>query len=140
MRLNAIKRLDTDEQYSRVFAQELEAFFELFNRDIRAALKSGHDVVGDIEYIMMYYMFVYLTQIAMRLDDDLLGKKAEDYKLYFKHAKEPVSDDRDCVIRGWKIIEVKSKKLFAHLIVLNMLIVKRIMWFSFLSSMKDVES
>lgn len=119
--LQILKSLKTDKEYSRIFPDKLCDLFVLMNKDLIAALRGRNDVVGDLEFILTYYLFVYLSQLALRLDSDLDGKETENTVLYFKAAKEPVSEDRDCVVQGWKKIERKTSKIFKHLIVLNML-------------------
>ena len=119
--LQILKALKTEKEYSRIFSTDLDDLFIIMNRDFISALNGRHDVVGDMEFLLTYYLFVYLSQIALRLDNDLEGRLPDENKVYFKMAKEPVSEDRDCVLQGWKKIERKTNKIFKHLIVLNML-------------------
>jgi len=121
MGLQILKALKTEKEYSRIFATELKELFELMNKDFESALESRNDLVGDLEFLMTYYLFIYMSQIALRLDNDLDGKESDNDMVFFKLAKEPVSEDRDCVIQGWKKVERKTSKVFKHLIVLNML-------------------
>ena len=119
--LQILKSLKTDKVYARIFSNELDDFFAIMNRDFDAALNERSDVVGDMEFLLTYYLFIYLSQIALRLDNDLEGKESDNTMVYFKAAKEPVSEDRDCVVQGWKKVDRKTSKIFKHLIVLNML-------------------
>lgn len=121
MGLQVLKALKTETEYTRVFSKELHDLFELMNKDIRSALDGRGDVSGDLEFLLTYYLFVYLSQLALRLDGDLEGREPDNNIVYFKAAKEPVSEDRDCVAQGWRKVERKTNKIFKHLIVLNML-------------------
>ena len=116
--LNEIKNI---KEYTRIFGSELEELIKLMNKDFEAALEGRNEIISDLEFLLTYYVFIYLSQIAIRLDNDLEGNKTENSKVYFKLAKEPVSEDRECVRQGWKKVEKKSNKIFKHLIVLNML-------------------
>jgi len=119
--LQVLKTLNGDREYSRIFSEDLKPLFVQMNKDFCAALDGRNDVVGDMKFLLTYYLFVYLSQIALRLDSDLDGKDNDDFVVFFKSAKEPVSEDRDCVVQGWKKVERKTSKVFKHLIVLNML-------------------
>lgn len=121
MGLQVLKALKTEREYTRVFSDELHDLFELMNKDIRSALDGRGDISGDLEFILTYYLFIYLSYLALRLDGDLEGRKPDNNIVYFKAAKEPVSEDRDCVAQGWRKVERKTNKIFKHLIVLNML-------------------
>lgn len=121
MSLQILKSLKNDREYTRIFTEDLEELFSLMNKDFRAALDGRNDIVGDMEFLLTYYLFIYLSQIALRLDNDLDDREKDECIVYFKLAKEPVSEDRDCVSQGWKKVERKTSKIFKHLIVLNML-------------------
>ncbi len=118
--LQILKSLKPDKEYSRIFSAELSDLFNIMNKDFQEALSSRNDATEDMELLLTYYLFVYLSQVSLRLDNDLEGKSTENI-VYFKAAKEPVSEDRDCVVQGWKKVERKTSKIFKHLIVLNML-------------------
>jgi len=119
--LQILKTLKNDKEYARIFSDDLDSLFSVMNKDFRAALDGRNDIVGDMEFLLTYYLFIYLSQIALRLDNDLDGREKDEGIVFFKSAKEPVSEDRDCVIQGWKKVERKTSKVFKHLIVLNML-------------------
>lgn len=121
MSLRILKALKTEKEYARLFEEELDLLYQLMNEDFRAALSSRNDVIPEMEFLLSYYLFIYLSQIALRFDGDLEEKKSDEYVAYFKMAKESVAEDRDCVAQGWRKIERKTTKIFKHLIVLNML-------------------
>lgn len=121
MNLKILKALKSEKEYSRIFENELGDLFVLMNKDFQAALSSRNDTIAELEFLLSYYLFIYLSQIALRFDADLDGKRGEKQIAYFKAAKESVSEDRDCVVQGWRKIERKTSKVFKHLIVLNML-------------------
>ena len=49
------------------------------NEDFRAALSSRNDVIPEMEFLLSYYLFIYLSQIALRFDGDLEEKKSDEY-------------------------------------------------------------
>lgn len=118
--LNVLKKISPKREYSRVFGRDLEELFVLMNKDFRAALDNNTDAMAELEFLFAYYLFIYLSQFAMRVDKALDGDSSIVYPM-FKGAKEAVSEDRECVTYGWKRVEKKTQKIFKHMIVLNML-------------------
>lgn len=118
--LNVLQKISEKQEYSRVFEGALEELFVLMNKDFRAALDNNSDAMAELEFLLSYYLFIYLTQFAMRVDKDLDGDSEIVFPL-FKGAKEAVSEDRECVTAGWRRVEKKTQKIFKHMIVLNML-------------------
>ena len=123
--LNALQLLSSDKEYSRIFSKELSDLFETMNKDFRAALDNTTDSMAELEFLLAFYLFIYLSQVALRIDVDINSRpnKREneiDFPL-FKGAKEGVSEDRECITNGWRRIEKKTQKIFKHMIVLNML-------------------
>lgn len=122
--MNVLKKISSEQEYSRVFGHELQELFVIMNKDFRVALDSGLDAMTELEFLFAYYLFIYLSQFAIRIDLDLRGELDKDNKNtypLFKGAKEAVSEDRECVNGGWRRIEKKIQKVFKHMIVLNML-------------------
>lgn len=122
--MNILQKISPKQEYSRVFNHELEELFVTMNMDFRAALDGGTDAMQELEFLFTYYLFIYMSQVVLRVDLDLQGKiDTENKNTYpmFKGAKETVSEDRECVNGGWRRIEKKMQKLFMHMIVLNML-------------------
>ncbi len=118
--LNVLQKISEKQEYSRIFGKEMEELFITMNRDFRVALDNRTDAMSELEFLFAYYLFIYLSQIAMRFDKDLEGDSAIVFPL-FKGAKEAVSEDRECVTAGWRRVEKKTQKIFKHMIVLNML-------------------
>lgn len=122
--LNVLQALPADKEYSRVFGDELKELFEIMNLDFQAALDNVIDSMAELEFLLSYYLFIYLSQFALRIDVDINGRADKENDLIFplfKGAKEGVSEDRECVSNGWRRIEKKTQKIFKHMIVLNML-------------------
>jgi DNA phosphorothioation-dependent restriction protein DptG len=122
--LNALQDLPLEQEYSRLFEKEFSELFTIMNKDFRAALDNVTDSMAEMEFLLSYYLFIYLSQFALRIDADLYAKPdrgvQERYPL-FKGAKEGVSEDRECIANGWRRVEKKTQKIFKHMIVLNML-------------------
>lgn len=119
--LNVLQKLSPDQEYSRLFGEELSDLFKMMNIDFQAALSNVADSMTELEFLLSYYMFIYLSQLALRMDNDLAGKTGNVEYPLFKGAKEGVSEDRECISNGWRRIEKKTQKIFKHMIVLNML-------------------
>ena len=120
--LSILLKEDGGQEYTRIFQQELKEIFEILNKDIQAALNVHEGFTEELTFLISYYSFIYLSQIAIRLDRDLYRNESnERMYLLFKMGKESVSDDRECIALGWRRLEKKTKKIFAHLILLNML-------------------
>lgn len=119
--LNILKNFSQVSEYARIFTEDLKELYIVMNIDFQNALDSRTDVQAEIEFLFSYYLFIYLSQIAIRLDNDLDDTKSESPYLLFKGAKEAISEDRDCVVRGWNKVKRKTRKVFKHLLVLNML-------------------
>lgn len=122
--LNVLQDLSIEQEYSRLFEKEFSEIFAVMNKDFRAALDNVTDSMAEMEFLLSYYLFIYLSQLALRIDADLYAKPdrtvQERYPL-FKCAKEGVSEDRECITNGWRRVEKKTQKIFKHMIVLNML-------------------
>ena len=122
--LNVLQAISEDKEYSRLFCDSLSELFLTMNKDFRAALDNPTDAISELEFLFSFYLFIYLSQIALRFDSDLHNKvnsdEVQDYPL-FKGAKESISEDRACLVNGWRRVEKKTQKIFKHMIVLNML-------------------
>lgn len=120
--LNVLQKIGAEQEYARLFETQFEELFTIMNRDFRAALDSPTDSMMEMEFLLSFYLFIYLSQLALRIDADLDTKedKAIMFPL-FKGAKEGVSEDRECTTNGWRRIEKKTQKIFKHMVVLNML-------------------
>ncbi len=119
--LNVLQSISSDREYSRLFEKDLAELFEIMNVDFRKAIENTTDSLSELEFLLSYYLFIYLSQIALRIDVDLQDKKISDEYPLFKGDKEGVAEDRECIANGWKRIEKKTQKIFKHMIVLNML-------------------
>lgn len=122
--LNVLQPLSSDQEYSRLFNEDLADLFDIMNADFQAALSNPTDAMSELEFLLAYYLFIYLSQLALRFDIDLnsqSGHSAQATYPMFKGAKEGVSEDRECIVNGWKRVEKKTQKVFNHWIVLNML-------------------
>lgn len=122
--LNVLQVVPKEKEYSRLFNEDLSELFIVMNQDFRAALENPTDSMSELEFLFSYYLFVYLSQIALRFDNDLNNRVNHDVKQdypLFKGAKEGVSEDRECIANGWRRVEKKTQKIFKHMIVLNMM-------------------
>lgn len=119
--LNMFKYLKKDREYTPIFREEMKSLYSVMNQDFRNVLDNRADWIFEMEFLISYYTFIYLSQIAILFDSDIEERKKKLSFPLFKGAKEAVSIDRDCVAEGWGKIERKTKKIFKHLVVLNML-------------------
>lgn len=120
--LNVLQSVSDEQEYARLFEMQFKDLYEIMNEDFRAALDSPADAMLEMEFLLSFYLFIYLSQFALRIDADLDAKNDKEIQFpLFKGAKEGVSEDRECIANGWKRIEKKTQKIFKHMIVLNML-------------------
>lgn len=121
--LNYMQDLSSEKKYTRIFENDLKDLFRIMNNDFRAAIDNPSNSMAELEFLIAYYLFIYLSQFALRIDNNLENSPINDKQMFplFKGAKEGVSEDRECVVNGWRRIEKKTQKIFKHLIVLNML-------------------
>ena len=122
--LNVLQNLSKKQEYSRLYKTELKELFETMNIDFRAALDNSSDSMAELEFLLAYYLFIYLSYFAIRIDMDIDSKPDKSIVFefpFFKGAKEGVSEDRECISNGWRRIEKKTQKIFKHMVVLNML-------------------
>lgn len=120
--LNVLQNISAEQEYARLFETQFNDLFSIMNKDFRAALDSPTDSMMEMEFLLSFYLFIYLSQFALRIDADLDAKDENSIQFpLFKGAKEGVSEDRECITNGWRRIEKKTQKIFKHMIVLNML-------------------
>lgn len=120
--LNVLQSISAEQEYARLFETQFEKLFAIMNKDFCAALDSPTDSMMEMEFLLSFYLFIYLSQFALRIDADLDAKEDKEIQFpVFKGAKEGVSEDRECITNGWRRIEKKTQKIFKHMIVLNML-------------------
>lgn len=118
--LNILQSDNDEKEYTRLFENELKGLFDVMNKDIQAVLDISEGVTEELIFLISYYSFIYLSQLVLKLDNDIENKNKSSF-LFFKMGKEPISEDRDCIVLGWRKVEKKTKKIFAHLVLLNML-------------------
>ena len=79
-RMNVLQRLSLKGEYSRLFEKEFRVLFTVMNKDFRAALDNRTDFMDEMEFLLSYYLFVYLSRVFLRLDADLYAKPGKGVK------------------------------------------------------------
>ena len=121
-KLDVLTDINNKKGFSPFVFDGFNELYELMNTDFRSALKTPNNSLNELGFLVTYYLFIYLSQMALRLDGDLNNECELEHQFpLFKGAKESVSDDRDCIVYGWRRIERKTRLMFVHLNVLLML-------------------
>ena len=63
--MNVLQKISPKQEYSRVFSHDLEELFMIMNLDFRAALDNGLDAMPELEFLFTYYLFIYISQVAI---------------------------------------------------------------------------
>ncbi|MER0141110.1 DNA phosphorothioation-dependent restriction protein DptG [Bacillus safensis subsp. safensis] len=95
---------------------------ELFREDFSFMMKHKEFFLEHIELITLYYTFMYIIQVSIKLPELSDCTYAETTPLYFALDWEAITKKRyAATIKGYKKIKEDSYKLFAHEYVLQLL-------------------
>lgn len=95
---------------------------ELFREDLSFMMKHEEFFLEHIEFITLYYTFMYTIQVSINLPKFSDCIYAETTPLYFALDWEAITKKRyAATIKGYKKIKEHSHKLFAHEYVLQLL-------------------
>ena len=71
--------------------------------------------------LLELYFFTYTAQATLQLNRFLAGERNENIPLYFCLEWEKTSQNRRCFTEGWQKLQSAIEKMFAHVIVLELL-------------------
>ena len=108
---------DNGLKYFRV----VDSFVDKFEEDFAYVLES---TVRTREYLIPlfeFYYFAYTSQACLQLDRFFDGERDQIIPLYFSLDWEKTSLSRRCYTEGWSHLQNSIKKMFAHVITLEIL-------------------
>lgn len=103
--------------YFRITNSLTEAFEEDFKYVLENPKRSREYLVSLLEL----YFFTYTAQASLQLNRFLTGERSENIPLYFCLEWEKTSQSRRCFTEGWQKLQGAIEKIFAHVIVLEIL-------------------
>ncbi|WP_181438860.1 DNA phosphorothioation-dependent restriction protein DptG [Paenibacillus sambharensis] len=106
----------------KTYAVMLPEISELFNKDFQWLTSKSELFTQQVEKIVTYYYFFYVTQFALR--NELLFAPVEQKirPIYFTFEEEErLSKTRVSYEYGWKSLEISIGRMFSHINFLKML-------------------
>jgi len=91
---------------------------ELFKNDYTFLKSQERAFLKNIGQLLKFYYFIYISKIALSLDDFYYEN---DHPLYFLLETEVVSKNREGFRSGWSMLEKKIAPLFTHANILELL-------------------
>lgn len=108
---------EQDISYFRIINSLKGPFEEDFAHVLDNPKRSREYLVSLLEL----YFFTYTAQAILQLNRFLDGERNDTIPLYFCLEWEKTSQSRLCFSEGWKKLQIAIEKMFAHVIVLEML-------------------
>lgn len=92
-----------------------------FEEDFAYILEDPKRAPEHLVSLLELYYFTYTAQACLQLNLFLDGKRDENIPLYFSVEWEKTSQSRLCFNQGWQMLQKAIEKIFAHVIVLELL-------------------
>ncbi|HAV16990.1 MAG TPA: DNA phosphorothioation-dependent restriction protein DptG [Acinetobacter nosocomialis] len=108
---------DSGLSYYRV----IDSLREIFEKDFEYILVNQTRVRDYLVSLLEFYFFSYTAQTCMQLDCFLYGERNQNIPLYFCLEWEKTSQSRQCFTDGWKKLQHSIERMFAHVVVLEIL-------------------
>ncbi len=119
--LSNITKLD-DKISEKRYKSFLNNIVDLFNEDINFAIKHEKFLINNISNIFVFYYFIYISQLILKLNKDYHEYDENIEELYFLLDWESVSKNRKTVNGyGWHFLKSKSNNLAAKISVVDQL-------------------
>ena len=100
----------------------LNNIVELFNEDINYAINYENFLINDISNIFAYYYFFYISQLVLKLNNDVTKPLNEVEPLYYLVDKDNAHPNRKTLKGyGWDLLKYKSYNLAAWISVVDQL-------------------
>ncbi len=100
----------------------LNNIVELFNEDINYAINYENFLINDISNIFAYYYFFYISQLVLKLNNDVTKPLNEVEPLYYLVDKDNAHPNRKTLKGyGWDLLKYKSYNLAARISVVDQL-------------------
>ena len=85
---------------------------DLFQEDYNYLKKQNQSFLENVDFLIKHYYFIYVSEIAMSLDDWF---NVKDHEIYFLLESESgITKNRDGYNRGWISLEKRLFTLFSH--------------------------
>lgn len=115
---SALPKLENlSHQKKEYFIFNLE-ILELFKRDFNLLNENEEHFLKDIEKLIKFYYFYYVSQLANHLNSFCSDSK---FETYFTLESEIISKSRNAYQRGWQQLEGRLDNLFSHVNALELL-------------------
>jgi DNA phosphorothioation-dependent restriction protein DptG len=88
---------------------------EVIKQDFEFLVSSKSISSDDLKLFLEYYMFMYMTQSILILQNKQIGKRSEMLKLYFCLSWEEVSKTRLCYEHGYRSIDAALNALYPNI-------------------------
>lgn len=113
-----LKKPESNElSYFRITNSLKEAFEEDFAYLLENPKRAREDLVSLLEL----YFFTYTSQASLQLNRFLDGERDKNIPLYYCLEWEKTSQSRRCFTEGWPKLQSAIEKMFAHVVVLEIL-------------------
>ncbi len=113
--LPKLEPLKPDKKEYLVFNDDI---IKLFKKDFLLLSSSEDNFLKDIDKLLKYYYFYYVSQLSVYLNSFFSDR---NYEAYFTLESEVVSKSRHAYHRGWQQLEGNIVNLFAHANTLELL-------------------
>ncbi|HDR7537284.1 DNA phosphorothioation-dependent restriction protein DptG [Bacillus toyonensis] len=85
-----------------------------FEHDLSFLLENEKLFISHFKDLLLYYYFYYITQLTLRLDQFFDEEKLVYQVYYHLDLEKKRTKSRKSYYEGWKIIEARIPRLFAH--------------------------
>ena len=109
--------LKSEQHYQRI----TNVLVENFEKDFEYILGARNRTRDDLVPLLEFYYFAYTAQMMLQLNRFLDGDREKCIPLYFCLEWEKTSQNRQCFHEGWNILQDAISRVFAHVIVLEIL-------------------
>ena len=92
-----------------------------FEEDFAYLLENPKRAREDLVSLLELYFFTYTSQASLQLNRFLDGERDENIPLYYCLEWEKTSQSRRCFTEGWPKLQSAIEKIFAHVVVLEIL-------------------
>lgn len=99
----------------------INTLHDIFEEDFRYIIGNQTRVREHLVDLLEFYFFTYTAQSCMQLDRFMYGERDNNIPLYFCLDWEKTSQSRRCFTEGWQRLQKSVERIFAHVVVLEIL-------------------
>lgn len=85
----------------------------IFMEDLKWLIRTEDEFINNVEKLLKFYYLFYVCQVSLKLNN-VFREDEEPYDIYFGLDWENISKGRECVERGWNLIESNVLRMFSH--------------------------